>query len=502
MLFNSYFFIFVFLPLSLLGYHLLRKANLNAFGILWLTSLSLFFYGWWNPPYLLLMLASIVCNYALGKAIERYRRQGTQRAILTLGIIFNLGLIGYFKYSNFFVESINEAIGSSFNLEHVILPLAISFFTFQQIAYLVDVSREEDDNSRYSFLEYCLFVSFFPQLIAGPIVQHHDIIPQFREQRKLTDQEVQRNFEIGISIFSIGLFKKVVIADQAALLASPFFELAGNNSQIGLVPAWIGALAYTVQLYFDFSGYSDMAIGIARMFGIRLPINFYSPYKATSIADFWRRWHITLSHFLRDYLYIPLGGSRKGHWRTNANLLITMLLGGLWHGAGWTFVFWGGLHGLYLVIHRQWSYLVKERDEKNWVLQKGYGLITFISIVVAWVFFRAETMGAAFSMVKGMAGSNGLGVENIAPHLTVVEGLLVFLIPAAIVWLLPNTSQWMKDFQETPIFTKNARPLLLVRIWERLRWQPNRAWALFAVAACTTSVLLLSRESEFIYFQF
>jgi len=351
MLFNSYQFIFLFLPITLLGFHLLGKEGYNRTAIAWLVGASLFFYGWWNPAYLALILFSIVFNYGVGVSLGYAPNSPKKKSVLFLGVASNLGLLGYYKYANFFIENINVITGAEIVLDQIILPLAISFFTFQQIAYLVDVYR--DKVKEHNFLHYCLFVTFFPQLIAGPIVHHKEMLPQFAQA--ITYRLRAKHLAVGFTIFVIGLFKKVVLADGIAVYATPVFEIAEFNVALTFFEAWGGALAYSFQLYFDFSGYSDMAIGIARMFGIRLPLNFNSPYKAISIIDFWRRWHLTLSRFFRDYVYIPLGGQRKGEIRRLVNLAITMLLGGLWHGAGWTFVFWGGLHGLFLVINHIWS---------------------------------------------------------------------------------------------------------------------------------------------------
>ena len=332
------------------------------------------------------------------------------KTILVAGIAANLGLLGYYKYANFFVDNLNALLGNNLILETIILPLAISFFTFQQIAYLVDAYRGE--THEYSFLHYALFVTFFPQLIAGPIVHHHEMLPQFA--RSTIYRLKAEHLAVGLTIFTLGLFKKVVLADGVAVYATPVFNAAEAGTALTFFEAWGGALAYTFQLYFDFSGYSDMAIGLARMFGIRLPLNFNSPYKATSIIDFWRRWHITLSRFLRDYLYIPLGGSRKGEARRLTNLLITMLLGGLWHGAGWTFVLWGGLHGCYLVVNNIWR---KWRASRGHLHSTPVGrffawLLTMLAVIVAWVPFRAEGMGAIQIMLSAMFGLQGISLPT------------------------------------------------------------------------------------------
>ncbi len=339
MLFNSYEFIFGFFPLVFLGFLLLTRTRIPSLVQIWLVICSLFFYGWWNYKYLALILVSILFNYFVGLLIS-HSKHHTRKLWLTLGLCFNLGLLGFFKYADFFISTTNIFCATDFNLLHIILPLAISFFPFQQIAYLVDRYQDIEFKREISFLEYMLFVSFFPQLLAGPIVHHSQVIPQFR------DPEFGRfrldNMSVGLTIFFFGLFKKVVIADRLGEWSNPAFAMLDGGGVLSMQEAWLGVTTYAFQVYFDFSGYSDMAIGLARIFGIRLPVNFFSPYKAGSIIEFWSRWHITLSQFLRDYLYIPLGGNRKGKARRYINLMITMLLGGLWHGSSWTFVFWGG----------------------------------------------------------------------------------------------------------------------------------------------------------------
>jgi alginate O-acetyltransferase complex protein AlgI len=411
LLFNSLEFIFIFLPITLLGFFLLGELN-DRIAVSWLVLCSLFFYGWWNPVYLLLILFSILVNYTFGVMLVKEEKQKTRKVLLILGIIVNLVLLGYFKYANFFVEQVNLAIGSSFYLGKILLPLAISFFTFQQISYLVDAYRAETKES--NFLNYCLFVTFFPQLIAGPIVHHKEMLPQFG--MKGICKFNYEHISIGLAIFIVGLFKKVILADGIAIYATPVFNAAEAEAVLTFFESWCGAFAYTLQLYFDFSGYSDMAIGIAYMFGIKLPINFNSPYKATSIIDFWRRWHITLSRFLRDYLYIALGGDRKGVVRRYVNLFLTMLLGGIWHGAGWTFVCWGMLHGFYLVINHVWRKL--RRDIFIWPDGIGkieltlYRVLTLLAVVISWVYFRAETVSGANHIMLTMFGFHGIALPS------------------------------------------------------------------------------------------
>ncbi len=407
MLFSSLEFIFFFLPITLIGFHLIGRQGFKRTAIAWLIAASLFFYGWWNPPYLVILLMSAVFNYGTGSFINKASKQSYKKTLLVIGIVFNLGMLGYFKYANFFIYTVNDIGGNNIVLEQIILPLAISFFTFQQIAYLVDVRNDKAED--YSFLHYSLFVVFFPQLIAGPIVHHKEIFPQFIKDSFFKINS--KNLAIGLTIFVVGLFKKVVLADGISIYATPVFNAAELGLTLTFFEAWFGALAYTFQLYFDFSGYSDMAVGIGMMFGIRLPINFNSPYKSLSIIDFWRRWHITLSRFLKYYLYIPLGGSKKGKTRRYVNLMITMLLGGLWHGAGWTFILWGGLHGFYLIINHGWRSIFKSKTQSKFISTFSW-FITFLAIVIAWVPFRAETIEGAKRMLSGMIGQNGISLPR------------------------------------------------------------------------------------------
>ncbi|HIP44808.1 MAG TPA: MBOAT family protein, partial [Sulfurospirillum arcachonense] len=397
MLFNSYIFIFAFLPFTFFVYFYLNSKRLTELAKAFLVLSSLFFYSWWNIIYLPLILVSMFFNYALGLSLrdESHKKRVSDKMLLTIGVIANLLMLGYFKYTDFFIENFNGIFSSEVPLLHLALPLAISFFTFQQIAYLVDSYRKE--TKEYNFLNYAIFVTFFPQLIAGPIVHHKEMMPQFaKAKNKLKNYA---NISTGLFIFSIGLFKKVVIADTFAIWATKGFDASVS---LDLLAAWITSLSYTFQLYFDFSGYTDMAIGVALLFNIKLPINFYSPYKAVSIQDFWRRWHITLSRFLKDYIYIPLGGNRKTEIRTYTNLFTTFLLGGIWHGAGWTFVFWGAMHGFALMIHRVWQKVgVKLPTVLAW-------FITFNFVNISWVFFRAKEWEDAIKVLKGMFGFTGV----------------------------------------------------------------------------------------------
>lgn len=422
MLFNSAEFIFLFLPIVFFGYFFLLGKRLVTGAQCWLVGGSLVFYSWWNPAYLPLILVSMAVNYGIGselaKASEPRRtllnRKISRKKLLFAGCGFNLALLGYFKYVDFFIQNVNWTLGTHIPMQHIMLPLAISFFTFQQIAYLVDSYRRE--TKEYDLLNYMLFVTFFPQLIAGPIVHHKEMMPQFASKWNLAKR--YRNIAVGLVFFSIGLFKKTVIADTFSIWADGGFDGSGA---LGFFDAWTTSLSYTFQLYFDFSGYTDMAMGAALLFNIRLPINFDSPYKALSIQDFWRRWHITLGRFLRDYIYIPLGGNRKSEWHTYANLFVTFLLGGIWHGASWMFVIWGAMHGAALILCRIWQrFGLRMSDWLAW-------LITFNFVNIAWVFFRAVTMEDALRVLKGMVDFGSIlhwPVENVPTYKMAWAGTL------------------------------------------------------------------------------
>ncbi|NBO17728.1 MAG: MBOAT family protein [Proteobacteria bacterium] len=484
MLFNSYSFIFAFLPFSLLIYHGLRRLGLERAATLALTLCSLGFYGWWNPVYLLLLVPLTLANYAIAKHIMSCRTAHIHRAkvLLTFGLAANLGVLAYFKYANFLVNNLNALFGLNLFLAQILLPLGISFFTFQKIAFLVDAYRGKVGS--LNLLDFSLFVSFFPQLIAGPIVHHSEVLPQFHRKGRIAENAIM----LGVTIFTFGLAKKMLLADTAARYASPVFAIAATGEPLSLLAAWTGALAYTGQLYFDFSGYSDMAIGAALLFGIRLPVNFASPYKAASITDFWRRWHITLSRFLRDYLYIPLGGSRRGRLRRFANLLLTMLLGGLWHGANWTFVLWGGLHGVYLIVNYVW------RAFNAGGMPRLLGrALTFLSVVIAWVFFRAADTGAAFSMLRAMTGFHGMGLLSDE-----AQGLAVSLLVLLLCWLAPNTQQITGYTGPAGSYGEPEKPTSS----PHPQWHPTQRWAVITGCLFAMALMSASRISEFIYFQF
>jgi D-alanyl-lipoteichoic acid acyltransferase DltB (MBOAT superfamily) len=425
----------------------------------------------------------MVFNYSVGKQLSIFKdKEDFKKKILIIGVIFNLSLLGYFKYSDFFIDNFNTLFHTSVPLLHLLLPLAISFYTFQQIAYLIDSYRGE--TREYDFLNYAVFVTFFPQLIAGPIVHHSEMMPQFAKMRNKVIN--YHNIALGLFIFSLGLFKKVAIADTFAIWATRGFDVAEN---LNMIEGWLTSLSYTFQLYFDFSGYTDMAIGLALLFNIKLPINFNSPYKSSSIQEFWQRWHITLSRFLKDYLYIPLGGNRRGDIRTYSNLFLTFLLGGIWHGAGWTFVLWGVLHGIALVIHRVWKELgLKMNYLLGWFL-------TFNFINISWVFFRAKEFDDAIKVLDGMFfGDIILPIQ--------LENRLNFLAQYGI-----SFGSWLRGVgADIYIFIWIFIAFIVVLLFKnsmelKNNFKPNFIYMISTILFFLT-IFLMYRESEFIYFNF
>jgi alginate O-acetyltransferase complex protein AlgI len=518
MLFNSYSFILLFLPVAAVVFFQLANYS-HRLAAAWLGAASLFFYGYWNPAYVGLLLASVFFNYGVGFALARENDSGAPRRknlVLALGLGVDLATLGYFKYANFFLDTANELLSSGWTLQDIILPLGISFFTFTQIAFLVDVwsgkARE------YNFIHYLLFVTYFPHLIAGPVLHHKEMMPQFGRQE--TYKFSTENLTIGMTIFAMGLFKKAVLADGISPYSNAAFRSADAGEQLDLLAAWGGALAYSTQLYFDFSGYSDMAIGLSRVFGIVLPLNFNSPYKATNIIDFWRRWHMTLSRFLRDYLYIPLGGNRKRRMRRHLNLMVTMLLGGLWHGASWTFVFWGGLHGLYLIINHGWLSLTErflpEMKSTGRLGRVAGWMLTFIAVLVGWVFFRATSLNGAWNILYGMAGLHGIGLPSAFEPLLGSASAIIknwgvqFYLGGgsrfALTWawavgllfvavFLPNTQELMRNHGPGLDFHAEA---VAGSLW----WRPTARWGLIMALIAAGGLLSLSGATEFLYYQF
>ena len=519
MIFNSYAFIFVFLPLVWLGFFGLAKSSVRL-SVVWLCLASLFFYGWWNPKFLTLLLGSILFNYWLGCRLAPTRpaafAPAVRRWTLVAGISVNLLLLGYFKYLNFFISTVNALGTQHWALLDIVLPLGISFFTFTQIAFLVDSSRGEARD--FDFLRYVLFVTYFPHLIAGPVLHHRQVMPQFEDEKMYRFS--YENLSIGLLIFAIGLFKKVMLADDLANQVTPVFDQAAQGVAPKFLLAWTAALAYTFQLYFDFSGYSDMALGVSRMFGVHLPLNFASPYKAKNISEFWRCWHMTLSQFLRDYLYIALGGNRRGPLRRYSNLLVTMLLGGLWHGANWTFVVWGALHGVLLVLQHAWTGWLARLNlpaPSRWlalILHVVSIGLTFLAVVMGWIFFRADSLTSALLIVQGCLGMNGLSIAAAQGWLTQLGIALFTWAGQPVVYEgVFELSSAMRDFNPSTV----GRLLLIcsLLVWlapssQRIaqRWSvPAAPWVMVLRGGWVAFLLLVSlshidRISTFIYYQF
>jgi alginate O-acetyltransferase complex protein AlgI len=523
MLFNSLTFIFLFMPITVVAYFMSGRLGFRKFSLGVIIASSFIFYGWWEPKYLWIILISILFNYAVFLLLTQISFISRRRFyVLTTGVIVNLAILGYFKYAGFLTREINSFGSFDIDVVNVLLPIGLSFFTFQQIAFLVDARRGFIKDC--SLLDYSVFVLFFPQLIAGPIVHHREMMPQFQ---KSNGKFKVSNFNIGFSLFCIGLFKKVVLADNIALFSSPVFAISAQGVEVTLIEGWIAALGYTFQIYFDFSGYSDMAMGLARIFGVQLVINFHSPYKSNSIIEFWKRWHISLSRFLRDYVYIPLGGNRKGLKFTYFNIFIVMVLGGIWHGASWNFFVWGAIHAVYIVINHFWRQL-REAKVISLVGSKFFQrvsgrFLTFILIAIAWVYFRAENLDSANRIVESMLGLNGLSFpkdaiiyseyflqfgkwvsfDGVAQNVSysLVEAFIWLLILLCFVWTMPNSNQIMSKFhgsfneyQFTDIFRNDRR---------KYHWKPNYVCAVIISGIFILSLTEIAKsKSEFLYFQF
>lgn len=444
MLFSSIEFIFGFLPVTFIVYFSLARLKDQAYARLWLLFASIFFYGWWNPRNIILIALSMIFNFVIGNQIIRHK----SKWILVLGICANVGVLIYYKYANFFLSNFNLLLDQHYAYLKIVLPLGVSFFTFTQIAYLVDCSQGKV--GRYKFSNYCLFVTFFPHLIAGPIVHHTQLMPQFDNQNN-----TRINFDNiakGIFIFNVGLAKKIVIADTVSTLVSNGYA---NTALLSTAEAWITSVAYSIQLYFDFSGYSDMAIGLGLLFNITFPINFNSPYKAVSIQDFWRRWHMTLSRFLRDYIYVPLGGNRGGDWRTSRNLMITFVIGGIWHGAGWTFIVWGFLHGAALVVHRQFAKL------NLWIPNWVSIVFTFLFVNLTWVFFKSPTWADAINMLTAMVGGH---MSSPDFHLINDYYFAPLWVLSVVLLFVKNTNEQADNFVPSVSYLWKTIILLIVNI--------------------------------------
>ena len=486
MLFHTHLFIFGFLPVALAAFFIAAKVN-KRLPVFVLIAASLIFYAYWMPEVTLLLLGSIVFNYLAGLFLQSDRPKATRRLAVIAAIAIDLGLLAWFKYANFFTETLHALTGFGPGPLDIILPIGISFYTFTQIAYLVDSYKGEVKEK--SFSSYVLFVTFFPHLIAGPVLHHKEMMPQFADPNTYRFNWLR--ITLGALLFAIGLWKKVVFADTMAPWANDAFNAADAGMIPELYTAWGGSLAYTLQIYFDFSGYSDMAVGLGLMFGIVLPINFDSPYRSLSIVDFWRRWHMTLSRFLRDYLYIPLGGNRNGDLARFRNLFLTMLLGGLWHGASWLFVVWGALHGLYLIAAHLWSQAgLKLRSFVGSTLAPVAGwAITLLAVVIAWVFFRAKTLDGALDMLKGMFGQHGADAATLMAFLgdPRLWGVGSPILIALVAVLAPN-SMWLMGRLER-ILTDNKRIAAI------------GAGALAGVGGLV-ALLFIGAQNEFLYFQF
>lgn len=472
MLFNSIEFLFIFLPITFFIYFGLNKLKLVKMATAWLVIASLAFYSYWKTDYLSLILVSMLFNYSVGSTLTKDKKLKINRKLLMIfAITANVGLLCYYKYFNFIIENINTVFSTNFNYINIILPLAISFFTFQQIAYIVD--SYEHKTKEYDFLTYCLFVTFFPQLIAGPIVHHKEMMHQFSNLRNRFFNH--KNISIGLFLLAIGLFKKVMIADTFSVFVKGTFD---SGIVLTTFEAWCASISYTMQLYFDFSGYCDMAMGIGYLFNIVLPQNFNSPYKADSIQDFWRRWHMTLSRFLKDYIYIPLGGNKNGKLKTYRNLFITFLIGGIWHGANWTFIIWGIMHGTASCIHKFW---------RNFNIKIPHFVavaLTFLFINTTWVYFRASSIEKANEIILSMLGLNGFApivIDKLRfsfENGSVKVSILLLTASFILVFLIKNSVEFAKKLQ------------------------PNKIYLVATLIMLIISVLSINKVSEFLYFQF
>ena len=544
MLFNSAEFLFGFVPVALLGFWLLgRYSRVSA--IRWLIVASLVFYGWWRPLNVLIIGPSILLNFALARVLQRLAQNEASargsKLILILGIVLNIGFLGVFKYTDFIAGSINDVFGANLLLQHIILPLGISFITFQKIAFLIDVQAGRVKT--FSFQDYCTFVLFFPQLIAGPIVHYREMMPQFQTASCRFDKE---NFAVGLTLLLFGLFKKVVLADQMAPLVTPIYEHAASGASISFFTAWMAAIGFTLQIYFDFSGYTDMALGLARFFGIKLPPNFNSPLRAPSIIDFWLRWHMTLTRFLTAYLYNPLvltltrrrlAKGRPGFAGSNATIgafvsllmvptILTMFISGLWHGAGYGFVIWGLLNGIYITINHGWRLfavrLWSNRRSYNRFMHPVGQLVTFLTVAATMIFFRAPTMASAMDLVKGVFGLNGFGLpQDLFGRLGPLAGILhrVGVTPEAgsaadfigagkwiclllvIALALPNTLQILKQYEPALGVKPGSTNFPSVKL-RFLEWSPSVPWAVAVSVIGAIAFVAIGGPSEFLYWQF
>lgn len=491
MLFNSYVFILFFLPLCLAGYFFLQKGRHYEAGKLWLIGMSLWFYAYFNLSYLPIIITSILVNYALYRWMDAWQAKdfrAGKKAVMAAGVLFNLGVLFYFKYYDFFIDNINALFGADFHLKNILLPLGISFFTFQQIGFIVDVYRGEVGT--YSFLDYALFVTFFPQLIAGPIVTHSEMIGQFQDiSRKKFCME---NFTKGCYAFTLGLSKKVLLADTLGAGADWAFANFGRVNAAGTV---VMMLSYTLQLYFDFSGYCDMARGIGSMFNINIPINFNSPYKATDLVEFWKRWHITLSRFFTQYVYIPLGGSRKGALRTYCNIFIIYLVSGIWHGAGWTYIIWGTLHGMVYVVTRFFYDTVKKIPKV--IMWTGNMLFFIFSLI----FFRSSSVEQAEDVIKTI-GTLDFSIKGIPAEMAACYQMEEFWYPLRVLGIakMPYSEYYMMF---ALILAGWIIVLCFRNVNQRLEnWEPKLQSAVICGGLLVWNVISFAGVSSFLYFNF
>ena len=481
MLFNSFEFIFIFAPITFLLWTVLRRYNLSGAAVFVLLMASLAFYAYWNPPFIFLLLASVAVNYVFQRWIYANSCSGASdskrtKAVLCLGVTLNILFIAYFKYKNFILFNIDALLGHDASYPPLFLPLGISFFTFQQIACLVDTYKGKI--GKIGIIDYTLFVSFFPQLIAGPIVKYEELMPQIRETSRLRATD-WNSVCLGLAVFTCGLFKKIAIADYLSPVSIMLFD---STAAPTFYDSLLGSLAYTMQLYFDFSGYSDMALGLGFIFGVTLPQNFNSPYQSLSIIDFWRRWHMTLSGFLKDYVYIPLGGNRGGQTRKYVNILLTMLIGGLWHGAGWNYVLWGGLHGVYLVINH-----IFRTSAKNAIAIPRFicWLVTFTAVSFAWIFFRSPSLARAVDIMEGLSS---LSITDTTFNVVKLTGddlyrfLAILPLSILIAALAPNAYRIFSKIQANKYYVAAAGGVLF--------------------AASLWLMTYTEKVREFLYFQF
>lgn len=487
MLFNSYIFVLLFLPLVIVGYFGINHFRKYKLANLFLIGMSLWFYGYYSPKYLLVIGISVLGNYGVAFGINHLsdEQQKWKKVLLILGIVANISSIFYFKYYDFFVSSLNAVAGTDFVLRQVVLPLGISFFTFQQVSYLVDTYKGQTKD--YGFIEYALFVVYFPQLVAGPIVLHSEMIPQFRdENRRYVNYQ---NMSHGLYVFAVGLVKKVLIADTLSKAVTWGF---GTIDSLSVLEAWIVILSYTLQLYFDFSGYCDMASGIACMMNIKLPQNFNSPYRSTSIRDFWTRWHMSLTRFLTTYIYIPLGGDRKGKVRTYVNIMIVFLVSGLWHGANWTFIVWGVIHGIFSCINRM-TQGVWERIPKviRW-------FVNFVVINLTWTIFRADSLTQTMDMYRRLFAGGQQGMLQVREELAYCFQLKEFAV------LLPSSIGGIaiSYFLMALILIVALLLSVFARNSSEITFEKTKRRAFATVALLVWGIFSLNGVSEFLYFGF